>query len=74
MQAAEKVTHLHQSVLAKRWGISEGTLERWRSDNIGPAFIKLHGRVLYRIEDVESYEVQCLRPGSSRPLVNRGAA
>jgi hypothetical protein len=36
--------------------------------------MKLHGRVLYRIEDIESYEQQCLRSGTSKPLVTGGAA
>lgn len=54
------VTHFHQSQLATRWGVSEGTLERWRCEGIGPKFLKLHGRVLYRQIDIEAYEESCL--------------
>ena len=50
------VTHFHQSQLAARWGVSEGTLERWRCEGIGPKFLKLPGRVLYRQIDIEAYE------------------
>jgi hypothetical protein len=36
-----EIVHLTQKILAKRWGISEASLERWRSDGVGPVFIKL---------------------------------
>lgn len=52
--------HLNQRDLAKRWDISEATLERWRSAGIGPIFLKLQGRVLYRLIDIESFEASCL--------------
>ena len=53
MQSAEKVKHLNQTQLAERWDVAEATLERWRSDGIGPVFMKIQGRVLYRVEDIE---------------------
>lgn len=59
------VKHLNQRELAKRWDISEASLERWRTVGIGPVFLKLYGRVLYRIEDVESFEAECLRKSTS---------
>ncbi|RPE15469.1 DNA-binding protein [Burkholderia pseudomallei] len=59
------IKHLNQRDLAERWDISEATLERWRSDGIGPVFLKLQGRVLYRLEDVESYEAESLRKSTS---------
>ena len=43
-----QVIHLGQKELAERWRMSEATLERWRSDRIGPVFLKIRGRVLYR--------------------------
>ena len=55
------VKHLNQRQLAERWAVSEATLERWRSAGIGPVFLKIQGRVLYRIEDIEAYEDECLR-------------
>lgn len=55
-----EVVHLNQKQLATRWHISEATLERWRSDGIGPRFLKLGGRVVYRQIDIEAYEESCL--------------
>jgi len=34
------VVHFNQRQLAIRWCISEATLERWRSEGIGPKFLK----------------------------------
>lgn len=50
------VTHLNQVELAARLKISPRTLERWRWTGEGPAFLKIGGRVIYRLEDVEEYE------------------
>jgi predicted DNA-binding protein (UPF0251 family) len=47
---------LNQKELARRWGISHRTLERWRYTGQGPVFLKLGGRVLYRLADVETFE------------------
>jgi len=55
-----EVVHLNQKQLAARWSISEATLEHWRSEGIGPKFLKLGGRVLYRQADIEAYEESCL--------------
>ena len=68
------IKHLNQGELADRWNVSAATLERWRTAGIGPVFLKLQGRVLYRIEDIEAYEAQCLRKSTSQPLVAGGAA
>jgi predicted site-specific integrase-resolvase len=56
--------HLNQRQLADRWDISLRTLERWRCEGIGPHYLKLHGRVLYRVKDIENFEEQCLRVGT----------
>ncbi|ACH83379.1 MULTISPECIES: helix-turn-helix transcriptional regulator [Acidithiobacillus] len=55
-----EVVHLNQQQLAARWHLSEACLERWRSEGIGPKFMKLKGRVLYRQVDIEAYEKSCL--------------
>lgn len=54
-------TCLNQIELAARWKISPRTLERWRWTGEGPRFMKLGGRVIYRIDDVEAFECQELR-------------
>ena len=56
-----QVIHLSQKELAERWRMSEATLERWRSDLIGPVFLKILGRVLYRLIDIEAFEVASLK-------------
>ena len=50
------IGHLNQTELARRWNISPRTLERWRWVKQGPAFLKLGGRVAYRLSDVEAFE------------------
>ena len=50
------IKHFHQNDLARRWCISPRTLERWRWLKTGPAFIKIGGRVVYAIQDVEAFE------------------
>ena len=55
------VHHLTQNELARRWRMSERTLERWRWLGQGPRFMKLGGRVIYRLEDVEAFEAEQLR-------------
>jgi len=49
---------ISQNELAKRWQISEATLERWRSQRKGPHFLRLGGQIRYRLADVESYELE----------------
>lgn len=53
--------HLTQRELAERWRISPRTLERWRVENKGPAWLRLPGRVVYREDDVLAYEDERLR-------------
>ena len=53
--------HFRQAQLALRWRISPRTLERWRWVKAGPSYIKLGGRVVYRLEDIEAYEREALR-------------
>ena len=48
--------HLNQVQLARRWSLSPRTLERWRWLKEGPAFLKIGGRVVYKLEDIEQYE------------------
>jgi len=62
---------INQRELAQRWGISPRTLERWRWLGEGLRFLKLGGRVVYRMEDVEAFEAERLRSSTSetQPLV-----
>ncbi|NBP40782.1 MAG: DNA-binding protein, partial [Betaproteobacteria bacterium] len=44
--------YLTQTQLADRWQVAESTLERWRSEGIGPLYMKMMGRVRYRLSDI----------------------
>lgn len=50
------IAHINQVQLARRWSLSPRTLERWRWRDQGPAYLKVGGRVLYRLEDIEAFE------------------
>ena len=64
-------TFINQQGLALRWCISPRTLERWRWLGEGPRFIKLGGRVVYRLTDIEAFEADKLRSSTSQtqPLI-----
>jgi hypothetical protein len=59
------VRHLAQGQLADRWQISPRTLERWRWLGEGPRFLKIGGRVVYRLQDIERYEAEQLRDSTT---------
>ncbi len=50
------IRHLNQVELARRWSLSHRTLERWRWEGRGPRYLKIGGRVVYRLSDIEAYE------------------
>lgn len=59
--------HFNQVELARRWKLSARTLERWRWQGTGPSFLKVGGRVLYRLEDIEAFEAAKMRAGETLP-------
>jgi hypothetical protein len=61
------ITHLNQIELSRRWSISPRTLERWRWIGQGPQFLKIGGRVIYRLADIEAYEAEQLRSSTVQP-------
>lgn len=61
MSEASPVWHLNQIELARRWRLSHRTLERWRWIGEGPQYLKIGGRVVYRLEDVEVFEADRMR-------------
>jgi len=52
---------LNKEQLARRWHLSPRTLERWRWERIGPHYLKIGGRVVYQLSEVEAYEKACVR-------------
>jgi len=67
------IQHINQQTLAERWQVSETTLERWRSIGVGPAFLKLQGRIVYREQDLEAYEEQCLRQSTAQRAIQQSS-
>ena len=53
--------HLNQVELSRRWSLSPRTLERWRWLKQGPIYLKVGGRIVYRLEDVEAFEAASFR-------------
>lgn len=47
---------LLQGELARRWKLSPRTLERFRYEKKGPPYVRIGGRVVYRVTDIETFE------------------
>ncbi len=47
---------LTEKLLADRWVCSVARLQRWRTVGEGPPYLKIVGKVLYRLKDIETYE------------------
>jgi hypothetical protein len=58
-----RATHLTQHDVARRWRMSERTLEAWRWRKRGPAHLKIGGKIMYRLADVLAYEMANLQRG-----------
>ena len=65
--------HLSEKLLARRWGLSHRTLERWRHDGHGPAYLKIGGRIVYLRSDIEAYEAARRRSAVPTPARAGGA-
>jgi hypothetical protein len=65
------IRHLNQIDLSRRWSLSPRTLERWRWLREGPVYLKIGGRVLYRLEDIEAYEAEQRRASRSAARARR---
>jgi hypothetical protein len=62
--------YLTPKELAERWRniVTLSTLDNWRSSqNRGPRFVKIGGRVLYPLVEVEAYEKRNLRGIPNHP-------
>ena len=61
--------HLNQKELARRWRMSPRTLERWRWLREGPTYLKIGGKVIYKLAEIETFEAARIRapsPGKER--------
>jgi hypothetical protein len=57
-----RTSHFNQAELAFCWRISPRTLERWRWSKAGPTYLKIGGRVIYRLEGIEAFGIASIRP------------
>ncbi len=51
---------LTETMLTDRWVCSVARLQRWRTVGEGPHYLKIVGKVLYRLKDIEAYEEACM--------------
>ncbi len=51
-----KENYHSEKYVAKKWGISEKTLQRWRGSGDGPEYVKFGGRVRYSEGAIKKYE------------------
>lgn len=47
---------LRECDVAARWNMSTRTLQRWRTEQFGPPFIRLFGSIRYRLADIIAFE------------------
>ena len=64
---AGSLRHLNQKQLAERLGLSERTIEGWRYRGKGPDYLRLEGRIAYRLADVERFEADSLQRSGVKP-------
>ena len=50
------ITDAKEKELAKYWGVTRNTLQKWRASGIGPLFLRLGGKVSYPREYIEAFE------------------
>ncbi len=56
---------LDEAAVAQRFEFAKNTLAKWRCQGRGPRFIKLGGRIRYRLSDVEAYlRERTVEPGA----------
>lgn len=69
MTKSSEAEYLQPRELAERWRgvVTLSTLDNWRSQNRGPRFVKIGGRVLYPVAEVEAYELRNLRGMPNHP-------
>jgi hypothetical protein len=57
--------NFNEADLAKRWGVSPKTLQRWRTEGRGPKYLKLSKRVIYPLDQIQAFESQALYASTS---------
>lgn len=62
MDGVNKMHTMNATQLAQRWDTTPGRLANWRSLGVGPSYVKVGARVIYRTVDVLAYEERQLVP------------
>jgi hypothetical protein len=57
--------------LARRWQMSPRTLERWRYEGKGPAWVTIGGHVLYKLDAIRAVETSSPQPQRTRGAPRR---
>ncbi|WP_085853141.1 helix-turn-helix domain-containing protein [Palleronia marisminoris] len=57
---------IRERELAERWSTSQRTLQRWRAEGKGPAYILIGGAIRYRMADIADFEDR-MRCGGGKP-------
>lgn len=65
MQPSDRTTLLSEAALAIRYGRTVRTLQRWRAEGYGPAYLRIGGSIFYRVADIEVFEAS-MRNGGER--------
>ena len=60
-----QIRHLTEVDLARRWRMSERTLQSWRWKKVGPPHVRIVGKVLYRLADIIEFELANLAKGGN---------
>ena len=51
-----KENYYSEKDVAKKWGLSQKTLQRWRGNGEGPEYVKFGGRVRYSEIAIKKFE------------------
>lgn len=62
-EPTDQFTFLRERELARRWRTSQRTLQRWRADGYGPAYVIIGGAIRYRFSDICDFERTMSRGG-----------
>jgi hypothetical protein len=66
-QTDQDRAYLTEKHLAKRWGISIDTLQRWRWRKVGPSYIKIGRHIRYSLKNIRDFEkeTECISTSTS---------
>lgn len=60
--------YMTEKELADVWGMKRNTLQKWRSNGVGPKYIKRVGRIVYRKDDIAEFERNNVFQGTNKKI------